>query len=50
MKRRAQAKSDKAVSDGFLGGLVGAVIAGPPGFILGALIAGKRGYDKNPDY
>jgi 5-methylcytosine-specific restriction endonuclease McrA len=48
--RRAQAKSDNAVSEGLLAGVIGGLIAGRGGFVLGALIGGKHGYDRNPDY
>src|SRR5438105_9622711 len=49
-ERRAQAKVDKAVTEGLLGGLIGAAIGGRRGFVLGAFIGGKHGYDRNPDY
>ena len=50
VKRRAQVKVDNAVTEGLLGGLVGAAIGGRRGFVVGALVAGKNGYDRNPDY
>jgi thiol:disulfide interchange protein len=48
-RRRAEAKSRNAVNGAFVGGTLGALIAGPWGAAIGAAICGQNEYDRNPD-
>lgn len=49
MERRQKVRRARALLGGGLGGLIGAGVAGPPGFWLGGVLGAAIGYSSDPD-